>query len=85
MVHKHFQFSIFIMALMASLIFGCDSSASPDTSIVWSGNFENGGMEGWEEGDLPGDEFLLAKVYRHLDMMAEISSIPVRCPSKPGV
>ena len=36
------------MVLMAIVLYGCTSSPTPDPSIAWSDDFEDGNTEGWE-------------------------------------
>jgi hypothetical protein len=50
---KYYSLTIIAMVLLFSLLVGCSSTPSeltptPDTSIVWSEDFEDGDMEGWE-------------------------------------
>ena len=49
MICKHRILTILLMFLLAILIIGCASTPTPDTSIVWSDDFEDGDMEGWED------------------------------------
>jgi hypothetical protein len=39
------------MVLLAILLIGCASIPTPDPSIVWSDDFEDGDLEGWEENN----------------------------------
>jgi len=49
MTRKPLFLTIFAMVLLTFLIFGCGSTPTPDPSIVWSDDFEDGDTDGWEE------------------------------------
>jgi hypothetical protein len=56
MMRKGFFLTIFAMVVLTSLLVGCGTTSAeltptPDPSIVWSDDFEDGDMEGWEEID----------------------------------
>ena len=48
MNHKRIFLTILSMVFVSILLIGCSSNPTPDPSIVWSDDFENGDMEGWE-------------------------------------
>jgi hypothetical protein len=53
MTHKRLVLSILSMALLIFLLFGCSSIAAemtptPDLSIVWTEDFDDGDLSGWE-------------------------------------
>jgi hypothetical protein len=52
MARKYFSLTIIAMVLLLTLLVGCSSTPAemtptPDTSIVWSDDFEDGDTEGW--------------------------------------
>ncbi len=54
MTRKLIFLTIIAMVVLISLLVGCSSTPAettptPDTSIVWSDDFEDGDTEGWEE------------------------------------
>ena len=49
MICKHRILTILSMVLLAILLIGCATTPTLDTSIVWSDDFEDGDMEGWED------------------------------------
>ena len=59
---KHSFLAVLAITLIIFLLVGCNStpaemSPTPDPSIVWSDDFEDGDTEGWEEEGEIGDEF----------------------------
>jgi hypothetical protein len=49
MTHKRLFISIFVLVLISILISGCGSTTTPDPSVVWSDDFEDGDTDGWEQ------------------------------------
>ena len=49
MARKHLFLTILSIVLLTILLLGCGSTPTPDPSIVWSDDFEDGDTEGWEE------------------------------------
>jgi hypothetical protein len=58
MARKYLIMATFVFVLVAILISGCGAEPTPDPSIVWSDDFEDGDTEEWEQtmGD---DEYLV--------------------------
>jgi len=49
MARKHHHLTILAMVLLVFLFSGCDPAITPDPSIVWSDDFEDGDIEGWDD------------------------------------
>jgi len=49
MTRKYHILTMLSMVLLVILLMGCAVTPTPDPSIVWSDDFEDGDMEGWEE------------------------------------
>jgi hypothetical protein len=67
MARKYFSLTIIAMVLLLTLLVGCSSTPAemtptPDTSIVWSDDFEDGDTEGWEGwGSTKDDDFFVSE------------------------
>ena len=48
MTRKHFMLTTLLITLLITLMSGCGSIPTPDPSIVWSDDFDDGDTEGWE-------------------------------------
>ena len=51
MARKHLVLSVLSLFLLLSLFYGCSAykTPTPDPSIVWADDFEDGDTEGWDE------------------------------------
>jgi hypothetical protein len=49
MMRTHFTLTMLAVIVLAILFSGCGSTPTPDPSIVWSDDFEDGDTEGWEQ------------------------------------
>ena len=57
MVRKNIFLTISAMVLFAVFISGCGSTPTPDPSIVWSEDFEDGDREGGAEKAIAHEPF----------------------------
>ena len=61
-LRKHLVLTILSIVLLVFLLYGCssntaDTTPTPDPSIVWSDDFEDGDMDGWLQDLNPGEFF----------------------------
>ena len=95
MTCKHRILTILSMVLLAILLIGCASTPTPDPSIVWSDDFEDGDKEGWmdystgarffvEEGVLNNDESSDGITYHESKVSNGTWSFDLFYPEEPG-
>jgi len=104
MTHKYFSLTIIVMVLLLMLLVDCSSTPAemtptPDMSIIWSDDFEDGDKEGWmedfayqannsffvEEGVLNNDELSYGIIYHESEVSSGTWSFDLFYPEEPEI